>query len=166
MKNLILSILLLCFYSLGMSQYRTYDSQYNEINQTIIETADNGFLIATIEFCYTPDEWVIEGCPIGIRLIKTDGLGDTLWVNEIVNHNIQGIPQVFENRDGTYTLFASQNTVYTCKEWTIDPSFGLFQNITYHLDESGNVLSQKSFPDDCHEFMLTAVQISDTTFAK
>ena len=165
MKAFILSFFLLGFYTLGISQYRTYDSQHNEINQTIIQTADNGFLIATIEFCYTPDEWVIEGCPIGIRLIKTDALGDSLWMKEIVNHNIQGIPQVFENRDGTFTLFASQNTVYNCKEWTIDPSFGLFQNVSYHLDENGNVISQHAFPNDCHENLLSAVRISDTTFA-
>src|SRR5687767_10179959 len=105
MKFLVPAILLITFSSLSWSQYWIYESPYNQINQTIIETSDGGYLIAAVEFCYTPEEWVIEGCPVGIHLIKTTAEGDTIWTNEIVNADQAGFIHVFENRDGTYTLF-------------------------------------------------------------
>ena len=146
------------------SQYHTYDSPYNQIAQSIIRTSDQGFLIASIESCYTPEEWVIEGCPVGIQLLKTDNTGDSMWLKEIVNFDILGPIHLFENEDGTYTIFAMQDGNYMCKEWTIGPDFGLPQVIIYHVDEAGELLFETGFPDECQLELLSVERLSDTTF--
>src|SRR5688500_1910050 len=145
MKSIFLSILTICSIKLATGQYHFYDAVHNEINQTVIQTLDNGFLIASLEFCYTPDEWTIEGCPIGIRLIKTNETGDTIWTSEILNHTLQGFIHLFQNRDGTYNIFTAQSATFTCKEWTIGPDLGLLQILTYHISETGELISQSSF---------------------
>src|SRR5687767_3177509 len=164
MKSLLPSIFLIGLHLHMQGQYLTYESPFNQINQTIIQTSDNGFLIAAIEFCYTPNEWVIEGCPTGINLIRTNETGEVLWTNEIENHDVQGLLHLYENRDGTFTIFTAQDRTFTCHEWIIGPDVGLLQLLTYHISDTGELISQSAFPDDCNLQLLKTVQVSDTTF--
>jgi hypothetical protein len=164
MKTLLLLFIVTFFGNVIVAQYRVYDSPRNEINQTIVRTADQGYLIASLQFCYTPEEWVIEGCPLGIRLLKTNETGDSLWSAVISNLNVQGLLHLFENRDGTFTLFTSQDGTFTCQGWQIGPDFGLFQLLTYHISATGEVLSQYAFPEDCHLPLGTVTRLSDTTY--
>src|SRR5688500_2692096 len=119
MKPLYLTTLFCAYLGHSMAQYYTYASPYNQINQTIIETSDGGFLIASAESCYTPDEFMIEGCPVGLFLIKTTGNGDTTWTSRIINDDAQGLVNVFQNEDGTYSVIAFQDNTYICDEWVI-----------------------------------------------
>ena len=164
MKSIILSILTIGCLQIANTQYHYYDAVHNEINQTVIRTFDNGFLIAALEFCYTPEEWTIEGCPIGIHLIKTNEEGDTVWTSEIVNHQLQGFIHLFQNRDGSYSIFTAQASTFTCHEWTIGPDLGLLQVLTYHISETGQLISQSSFPDDCNLNLISSKQLVDTNY--
>ncbi|MDY0101484.1 MAG: T9SS type A sorting domain-containing protein [Lentimicrobium sp.] len=77
----IISTLLIKCDSTGVEEWsKTYGGSAFDLPTSVIQTTDNGFLIATYTTSFPP-----EGT--NIRLIKTDPAGETLWTSVIPNSN-------------------------------------------------------------------------------
>lgn len=77
----IISTLLIKCDSTGVEEWsKTYGGSAFDLPTSVIQTTDNGFLMATYTTSFLP-----EGT--NIRLIKTNPIGDTLWTSVIPNSN-------------------------------------------------------------------------------
>lgn len=149
-----------------IAQYHIYSDEANLVNQKIIETSDNGFLIIATEYCYTPGAIVIEGCTYAIHLVKTNASGDTLWTNTINYYKQFGEgPKAFENNDGSFTIIAGTNQSYTCDGIGVGPISPFRQVEIFNISSTGELISDIIFPDNCELVLKSVIRIEDNLYA-
>lgn len=119
----ILSTLLRKCDSTGNEEWsKTYGGSMFDLPNAVIETSDNGYLIATYTTSFPP-----EGT--NIRLIKTDAIGDTIWTRVIPESNgcvIAFAGCVVETNDNGYLVAGSGSKA---------PNFN--QIMLFKVDQSG-----------------------------
>lgn len=148
-----------------IAQYHIYSDEANLAGQKIIETSDNGFLIAATEYCYTPGAIVIEGCTYAIHLVKTNASGDTLWTNNLNYYTQVGPgPKLFENNDGSFTIITATNQSYQCNDIFVALS-GFRQIEIFNISSTGELISDIRFPDNCELALKSVIRMEDNLYA-
>lgn len=148
------------------AQYEFYPDQSNLVSQSLIETTDEGFLLAASEFCYTPGVTVIDGCTFATYLVKTNSQGDTLWTNRVA-YSSQYLPKfnLFENENGTFSLFAVTNETYVCDGFYAGGLLGFRQIEIFNFSSDGALISNTQFPDNCELALIDVEKIGFNQYA-
>lgn len=143
-------------------QFQIYADEGNLYEQQVLKTQDGGYLLLSEEDCYTPGSITIEGCHYAIFLVKTDSQGDTLWTRRLSfpGYNIR----VFENTDGSFTLFSIEREIFKCEEYYAGlfgfPAIGITT-----ISADGYQVGQVKFPDECELNLIDVTRINDSLFA-
>ena len=161
--NYFITLLLCCFLTPLNAQLQLFSSPDNQYQQQFYRTADDGFLIAATQYCYTPGQIVIEGCPRGVKLYRFNSEADTLWSNTVYL-GYESIRGFFANADGTYSLFISSSTNFSCGFISIGGPIGFSKIKILRLDASGNIIAQTTFPDECSLSLHSVRRLGDDRF--
>lgn len=151
-NSLLLLVLSFFYYDLN-GQIFLYPDEGNLTSPIANYSNSGGYVIASLESCYTPGSTTIEGCIYAVNIIKTNDLGDTIWTNKSSYFYTVLDPdlRVFENTDGSVTAFTRVSDNSTCNgQWsnTFPPtSWSKIEVMNFNSD--GSILNRYSFEDDC-----------------
>ena len=102
---------------LWLCRYRANTDAY-VLPYSVRQTADGGFILAGCDDAY----------PYRVWLLRTDSLGDSLWVREFGNLGPGYALDVRQTRDGGFAISAMVHDYYACLIKT--DSFGLVSGVT------------------------------------
>ncbi|GEM_PF-2930252 len=165
MKTLLSLLTLILFKQALIAQYQIYTDQANLSAQRVIQTREGGFLMAAMEFCYTPEVVAVEGCTYAMYVIKTNAQGDTSWTNRLTYFTQFG-PKIslYENDDDGFTLMAMTNQSFVCEGRYVGVS-GFKQIQIFNLSPKGNLINEVRIPDNCQLTLQDVIKVGNNQWA-
>ena len=127
--------------------------------ETVIQSSDDGFVIAGTRNQYHPEGFPIEGGWYWMMIAKTDAAGDTLWQKEFPDIRGRNF-HLTELADQSIVVVYNSDGGLFCDGIFI--SFPPYANLSMmKLDASGNVLQDLPFMVDCSQSIIDLKWVSD-----
>ncbi len=148
-------------------QLSLYSDDGNLIDPRATSTSSNGYIIASLEDCYTPGSTTIEGCTYAVNVIKTDSQGDTIWTTKSSYFYTQVDPnlQVFENTDGSVTVFVRVPDNTFCNgQWGTFPTSNWYRIEVMNFNSDGSIQSRFHFEDECSLWYSSIKKLDDDNY--
>ncbi|MCK4312893.1 MAG: T9SS type A sorting domain-containing protein [Candidatus Cloacimonetes bacterium] len=125
----------------------TFDNQFQDRANSVIQTLDGGFIIAGSTFLDSPnfyDAW----------LIKTDQNGNVIWDSTYGGEDSEVATSIIQLNDGSF-IIAGNTTSY---------GSGCFDMWLFKIDQEGNLEWQHTFGGEANEGAMSLQQTLDGGF--
>ena len=121
----------------------TFDIDVYDYPEAVLQTIDGGFAIAG----YSTDN---EGDSTGSWLIKTDGAGQQIWIQNLSDQS--AIHCMVETDNGSFLLTGIISSESNIQAWLLK------------MDQTGVIIWEKTFGGNDREFAISVEQTSDGGF--